>query len=159
MIPTKDLSTACILFELGGTRYAVKSSEVQHLEMVDHITPVPNAPPFVDGIVFSRGRVVPVVNLRKRFGLPPEANTLRTRLIVVKVGGREVGMIVDAAKEFRAIPAESIQPPHNALELSGKFLSGIATVQERLVLMLDLETTLNIGTSELFESQSKQAVA
>src|SRR3954471_21025524 len=106
MIPTKELSTACILFELAGTRYAVKSSEVQHLEMVDHITPVPNAPPFVDGIVFSRGRVVPVVNLRKRFGLPAAANTLQTRLIVVKVGGREVGMIVDAAKEFRAIPAE-----------------------------------------------------
>jgi chemotaxis signal transduction protein len=159
MIPTKDLSTACILFELAGTRYAVKSSEVQHLEMVDHITPVPNAPPFVDGIVFSRGRVVPVVNLRKRFGLPPEANTLRTRLIVVKVGGREVGMIVDAAKEFRAIPDENIQPPHNAIELSGKFLSGIATVQERLVLMLDLETTLNIGTPDFIETPSKQAVA
>ena len=159
MIPTKDLSTACILFELAGTRYAVKSNDVQHLEMVEHITPVPNAPPFVDGIVFSRGRVVPVVNLRKRFGLPAEANTLRTRFIVVKVGGREVGMIVDAAKEFRAIPAEAIQPPHNAIELSGKFLAGIATVQERLVLILDLETTLNIGNTELFENQSKQAVA
>jgi purine-binding chemotaxis protein CheW len=159
MIPAKDLSTACILFELAGTRYAVRSTDVQHLEMVDQITPVPNAPAFVEGIVFSRGRVVPVVNLRKRFGLPDHPHTLQTRLIVVKVGGREVGMIVDAAKEFRAIPAESIQPPHNAIELSGKFLAGIATIQERLVLMLDLEATLNVGPSDLTENTNKQAVA
>ena len=57
-----------VLFELAGTAYALPSHAVQRMEMVEHVTPVPNAPPFVDGVVFSRGRVVPAVNLRRRFG-------------------------------------------------------------------------------------------
>lgn len=157
MSQNKDLTTPYILFDVANTHYAIKSSDVQHLEMLEHITPVPNAPAFVEGVVFSRGQVIPVVSLRKRFGLPAEAHTLRTRLIVVKVGGRDIGMIVDAAREFRTIPAESIQPPHNALELSERFLSGIATIDNQLVLVLDLKTTLNIGNQDAYATASKKA--
>jgi chemotaxis signal transduction protein len=134
---------AYILFELGSTRYAVRSSEVQHMEMVDHITPVPNAPAFVEGVVFSRGQVVPIINLRTRFGLPVQAHNLRSRMLVVKTKDRTVGMIVDSAREFRIIPADSIQPPQAAVQdLGGNFLSGIATLGDRLVLILDLNKTL-----------------
>lgn len=146
-------SEAYILFELEGTRYAVRSSEVQHMEMVEHITPVPNAPVFVDGVVFSRGQVVPVINLRARFGLSKTPYTLRSRLLIVKTKDRVVGMIVDSAREFRNIPAESIQPPQNAVaDLAGDFISGIATLNDRLVLILDLNKTLHFSTLSKLEA-------
>src|SRR6185436_11949171 len=107
--------------ELVGTTYGVRSSLVQQMEMVELITPVPNAPPFVEGVVFSRGQVVPVVNLRRRFGFEKVSNDLRTRLVVVAHGGRSVGLLVDSAREFVAIPADAIQPPPEALSgMSGK---------------------------------------
>ena len=103
-----------VLFELAGTAYAVPSRAVQRMEMVEHVTPVPNAPPFVDGVVFSRGRVVPAVNLRRRFGFDRAAYDLKTRLIVVAHADRAVGLIVDSAREFVTIPADAIQPPPEA---------------------------------------------
>lgn len=143
MKPVTNDAEAYIMFELEGTRYAVRSSDVQHMEMVDHITPVPNSAPFVEGVVFSRGQVVPVINLRVRFGLPKQPHTLRSRMLVVKVKDRTVGMIVDSAREFRNIPSEAVQPPQVAVaDLAGNFLSGIATLNDRLVLILDLTKTL-----------------
>ena len=71
-----------ILFSLAGTTYALRSEQVLHMEMLEHVTPVPNAPAFVEGVVFSRGQVVPVINLRARFGFERIDSTLRTRLLV-----------------------------------------------------------------------------
>lgn len=143
---TLDNSTEFyILFELSGTTYAVKSREVQHMEMLDQITPVPNAPPFMDGIAFSRGQVVPVVNLRVRFGFPRQPHSLRTRLLIVRVGERSVGLIVDSAREFRAIAPETIQPAGGAVATdSGHYIMGIAVVEHRLILILDLNAALNL---------------
>src|SRR5580704_7344644 len=95
-----------VMFELAGTTYAVSSHAVQRMEMVENVTPVPNAPHFVDGVVFSRGRVVPAVNLRRRFGFDRKAYDLQTRLIIVTHADRAVGLIVDAAREFVTIPTD-----------------------------------------------------
>src|SRR5580700_8798857 len=116
-----------ILFELAGTPYAVPSTVVQRMEMIEHVTPVPNAPSFVDGVVFSRGRVVPAVNLRRRFGFDRVPYDIKTRLIVVAHADRSVGLIVDSAREFVTIPAEAIQPPPEGLAgTTGNYLGGIA---------------------------------
>ena len=77
-----------ILFSVAGTTYAVKSDLVRHMEMIEQVTSVPNAPGFVEGVVYSRGQVVPVLNLRVRFGFERVARDLRARLLVVDVGGR-----------------------------------------------------------------------
>jgi purine-binding chemotaxis protein CheW len=133
-----------ILFEVAGTSYALRSTDVQQLEMLEHVTQIPNAQPFVDGIMFARGQVVPMVSLRARFGFPRTEADLRTRVIVVKANGRMVGLVVDSAREFASIPAENIQPPSEALTgLSGRFLEGIAKVGDRLILLLDLEQVLD----------------
>lgn len=134
-----------ILFEIAETTYGVKSRDVLHVEMLEQVTPVPNAPPFVDGVVFSRGNVIPAVNLRRRFGFPEIPRTLRTRLLVVQAGIRAVGLVVDSARQFKSISAQSIQPPDAAVTgLSGRFLTGIATFGDRLVLLLDLNATLKL---------------
>ena len=133
-----------IFFELAGTSYGVEARLVQQMEMVEQITPVPSAPAFVDGVVFARGQVVPVVNLRARFGFPRAASDARTRLMVVAHAGRVVGLLVDSAREFVSLPAEAIKPPPEAVTgLSGKYLAGIATVGERVVLILRVEEVLD----------------
>ena len=133
-----------IFFELAGTTYAVDTQVVQQMEMVEQITPVPNAPSFVDGVVFARGQVVPVVNLRARFGFQRVTNDAKTRLMVVAQEGRTVGLLVDSAREFITLPPDAIKPPPEAITgLSGKYLAGIATVGDRIVLILNVAEVLD----------------
>ena len=132
-----------ILFGVAGTTYALRSRDVAHVEMVEQVTAVPNAMPFVDGVVFSRGAVVPALNLRARFGFEKVPYDLSTRLLVVRAGDRTVGLVVDAAREFVAIDPAAIQPPATALTgLSGRYLEGVANVGDRLILVLDLSEVL-----------------
>ena len=133
-----------ILFVVAGTTYGVRSDEVLHMEMIEHVTPVPNAPRFVEGVVFSRGQVVPVVNLRVRFGFERADLGLRTRLLVVQDGGRNLGLIADEAREFITIPDGAIQPPGAAIGgLSGNYLAGVATLGERIVLILNIREVVD----------------
>ena len=132
-------SQTYILCRIAGTTYAVHSHKVRHLEMVEDITPVPNAPPSVDGVVFSRGQVVPVINLRVRFGFERAQRDLRTRLLVVELGGRLVGLMVDEARDFVAIADAAIHPPgHGIGGLSGNYLEGVSTIGQRIVLILNI---------------------
>ncbi|MBY0521938.1 MAG: chemotaxis protein CheW [Gemmataceae bacterium] len=141
---TASATETFILFELAGTSYGLRSAVVRQMEMVEQITPVPNAPPAVEGVVFSRGEVVPAVNLRRRFGFPVVPHDLRTRLVVVGHAGRTVGLLVDAAREFVSIPADAIQPPPEGMAgMNGKYLHSIAKIGERLVLILDVDELLN----------------
>ena len=133
-----------ILFTVAGTTYAIPSREVAHVEMVDQVTAVPNAAAFVDGVVFSRGQVVPAINMRARFGFPRTGADVRTRLVVVGIAGRRVGLLVDACREFLTIPASSIHPPGEALSsTSAQYLGGIATVGNRMIVVLKLDDLLN----------------
>jgi chemotaxis signal transduction protein len=134
-----------ILCELAGTTYALRSDDIEQLEMVGQLTPVPNAPAFVDGITSVRGRVIPVVSLRARFGFERKAHDLRSRLVIVKSGARSVGLIVDNAREFAAIPAGAIQPPPDGLnDISSRYLQGMAHLGDRLVLILDVPELLRV---------------
>jgi len=138
-----------ILFELAGTTYGVRSRFVQQVEMVEHVTPVPNASAAVEGVMYARGQVVPALNLRVRFGFEKAPFDLRSRLIVVNTGGRVVGMIVDTAREFLNIPAAVIESPPEAITgLSGKYLEGIATLDGRLVLILNLDEVIDIESQQ-----------
>jgi len=133
-----------IVFTVSGATYALPSTAVRHMEMVEQVTRVPNAPAFVDGVVFTRGLVVPVLNLRARFGFERRPIDLRTRLVVVQSGARTVWLIADDAREFIVIPPASIQPPHEALTGGAdRYLDGVAALGQRLILILNLEPILN----------------
>ena len=135
-----------ILFEIAGTTYAVRSRLVQQVQMIEHVTPVPNAIPVVEGVVHARGRVIPVLNLRVRFGFQRIPFDLRARLVVINLGGRVVGLVVDTAREFILIPDASIEvPPDGITKLSGKYLDGIATIKERLILILNIEQVIDVS--------------
>jgi purine-binding chemotaxis protein CheW len=136
-----------ILAVIRNTTYALPSREVERMEMVEHVTPVPNAPEYVDGIVFSRGQVVPAINLRRRFGFEAADFDVSTRLLVVSHEERLVGLIVDSAREFLSIPAEAIQPPPDVVGgVDGQYLHGIATIDQRIILVLNVAGLLR-GTA------------
>ena len=136
---TTTASETFILFTIAGTTYAVRSRDVAHVEMLEQVTAVPNAAAFVDGVVFSRGQVVPALNLRARFGFERAPYGVATRLVVVQADGRGVGLVVDGAREFASFDPALIQPPSSTMTgLSGRYVEGIANVGGRLILVLDL---------------------
>ncbi|MCU0516114.1 MAG: chemotaxis protein CheW [Oscillatoria sp. Prado101] len=144
MLNTQNGYKTYILFELAGTTYGIRSDIVQQMEMVERITPVPNTPAFVEGVVFSRGQVITAINLRLRFGFDKIPYDTRSRLIVVHTGSRTAGMIADTAREFVSIAAEAVQEPPAAISgVSGRYIEGIATLGERLVLILNVEELLS----------------
>jgi len=135
-----------VLFELVDTTYAVHSSAVSRLEMVENVTPVPNATAALEGVVLSRGRIIPAINLRARFGFSKIPYNIRTRLLVVEAANRTVGLIVDSSREFITLSLLDIKPPPDAIaNLNGDYLEGIATVNNRVILVLRLEEILKIA--------------
>jgi purine-binding chemotaxis protein CheW len=117
--------------------------------MVEHVTPVPNAAPSVEGVVFSHGQVIPALNLRVRFGFESAPYDLRTRMVVVDVEGRTVGLIVDTAREFVSIPEGAVKPPPEAIVgLSGRYVEGVASLGDRIVLVLDLPEVARVAEQE-----------
>lgn len=139
-----------VLFELDGNLYGLPSGSVQHIDMFEHVTMVPNANPAIDGVVLSRGQVVPALNLRVRFGFPKMDNTLRTRIVFAIIHDRTVGLIVDAAREFKSFPSESLNPIEKTLTgINDKYLTAVTKLGERLVLILNLEAVLNVDDVEL----------
>jgi len=155
MSDQQNHSDTFVIFTLAGTTYGVRSGLVQQMEMIEHITPVPNAPPAVEGVVFSRGRVIPAINLRVRFGFERIPIELQTRLLVTNLEGRTVGLIVDKAREFISISTDLIQPPNDAISsLSGKYLEGIATPGDRIILILNLNQVINLADLEAVERQT-----
>jgi purine-binding chemotaxis protein CheW len=140
---THAAAATYILFGVAGTTYAVRSPDVAHVEMIEQVTAVPTAAHFVDGVVVSRGQVVPALNLRARFGFEKAPYDVSTRLLVVRADGRSVGLVVDSAREFATIDPGAIQPPASALTgLSGRYLDGVANVGGRLILVLNLAEVL-----------------
>ena len=141
---TENRTDHFILFVVAGTTYALPSQDVAHVEMVEQITRVPNAPAFVDGVVFSRGQVVPAVNLRARFGFERAAPDMKTRLLVVQTRGRSVGLLADQCREFLRIPATEVHPPGDSLAgIAAQYITGIATIGDRMIVVLDLDTLIN----------------
>jgi purine-binding chemotaxis protein CheW len=134
-----------ILFELSDTTYGVRSRFVQQIEMIEDVASVPNAHPAVEGVVLVRGQVIPALNLRTRFGFERIERDLRSRLVVINTDKRVVGLIVDTAREFIKISPDSIEPPPEALTgLSGHYLEGVATIGERMILILNLDAVLDL---------------
>ena len=107
-----------VIFDLAAESYGVDINAVQGIIRMQTITKVPRTPEFVEGVINLRGEVIPVVDLRKRFGLTATEETKDSRIVVVYIGGQQVGMVVDAVTEVLRISADSIEPPRAVTESS-----------------------------------------
>jgi purine-binding chemotaxis protein CheW len=127
-----------VLFRVGGSEYALPADEVLQLESFEGATRVPGASAYVEGLVQVRGRVVPVVDLRARFGLPAAERTLESRVIVVERGGRTVALLADSAREIVKLdPAEFRPPPELVAEQSAHFVRAVARSGRGLIMLID----------------------
>ena len=133
-----------VVFELGDESYGVDISRVQDINRMQEITEIPHAPESVVGVINLRGRVIPVIDLRKRFGLPDAVHTKDTRIVVVHLEGNLIGVIVDAVSQVLRIPAGIVEPPSPVLAgVDSRYLRGIAKLDDRLVILLDLDFVLS----------------
>ncbi|MEB3101142.1 chemotaxis protein CheW [Ferviditalea candida] len=134
-----------IVFKLNNEEYGVEVDKVQTIERMLPMTRVPKTPAFVKGVINLRGVVVPIIDLRERFGLPQTEETPNTRIINVAVKDIEVGMIVDSANDVIDIDSDSItDPPEVVGGIRAKYLRGVAKLaSDRLLVMLNLEEVLN----------------
>ncbi len=128
-----------VTFRVGTAEYAVPAAQVLHLESFERATHVPGAPDYVAGLVQVRGRVVPVVDLRHRFGLPAVERTIDHRVVVVQVGTRVAGLLVDSAREVLQLDDASFEkPPDIIARQSAGFVTAVATVTKRMFLLVDV---------------------
>lgn len=133
------MSDLHVVLKVADTEYAISAAEVLHMESFVGATRVPGTRPYVGGLIQIRGRVVPVVDLRARFGLPTIEPTLDSRVIVVQSGGRTVGLLVDSAREVVNIAAADFRPPPEVMaEESAGFVRAVAKLGKRLVMLVDV---------------------
>lgn len=135
-----------VVFRLGEDYFAMLISNVNEIIRMQKITAVPKAPPFVEGVTNLRGRVIPVIDLRKRFGIVPQADVQVGRIIVVEQDDRLLGMMVDGVDEVLTVPASSIEAVDEmVVSVDAQFLSGIVRQEDRLIILLDQEQVLSVG--------------
>jgi len=133
-----------IVFRLQDEEYGVEVNQVRSIERLEHITRVPRTPKFVKGVINLRGIVTPIINLRSRFGLEEIDYTESTRIIIVAVGELEVGLIVDSANDVIDIPVNAIEPPPEVVGgVEAAYLRGVAKLEKRLLILLNLDKVLN----------------
>jgi purine-binding chemotaxis protein CheW len=132
------MSTLHVVFKVAGAEYAIPASEVLQMESFTGATPVPGAPAHVAGLVQVRGRVVPVVDARARFGMPPGERTLDSRVVVGQLGARTVGLLVDSAREVMKLAPDQLQPPPPlVVDQARGFVKAVARIGPRLVMLID----------------------
>ena len=132
------MSVLHVVFKVGGSEYAMPARDVLQMESFTGATRVPGAKPFVVGIIQVRGRVVPVVDLRLRFGLPPVEPTVDTRVVVGTHGERAVALLVDAAREVLKLDEAQLKPPPELVAQDARGLvMAVAQVGQRLLMVLD----------------------
>jgi purine-binding chemotaxis protein CheW len=137
------MSILHVVFKVGGTEYALPADEVLQMESYTGATPIPGAAPHVAGIVQVRGRVVPVVDVRARFGLESAERTLDSRLVIGSDGGRSVALLVDSAREVVKLESEQVEPPPAIVADEAKgFVKAVARLGDRLLMLIDFKRVI-----------------
>lgn len=133
-----------VSFNIGDEEFGVDILRVQEINRMMDVTRVPNSPEFVDGVINLRGKVIPVVDLRRRFGMERKEHDKNTRIIVVELAGKVVGFVVDAVREVLRIPRNVTEPPP-ALGggVKDDYVTAVGKLDDRLLILLDLERVLS----------------
>ena len=129
-----------VTFGLGGEEFGVDIMRVQEIIRIPPVTRVPNSPLYVEGVINLRGNIIPVINLRKRFGMDSAEETDLSRIIVLQVEDKVFGIRVDAVTEVLRLDSEGIEPPPPvALGMDAQYIRGVGKIGERLLILLDLQ--------------------
>lgn len=149
----KGMKVVC--FNLGNEEYGLDVNQVLGVNPMLEITHVPKAPGFVEGVIRIREKIIPVIDLRKQFGMEKKEYSKKTRIIVAKVGGVRVGIIVDGASEVISIPAQNMEPPSPVLN-HHNLLKGVGRLEKKLLLLVDLDKILSMEEVETLAEVHKK---
>jgi len=149
-----------VVFSLADETYGIDISVVNEIIRMQSITQVPRTPEFVEGVINLRGRIVPVIDLRKRFGLEVSEETQASRIMVVELEGIIMGMIVDAVSEVLRLPKDSIEPtPPMVSGVDAAYLRGVGKWDDRLIILLDIDKVLYKNEQEMVARAVQEAAA
>ena len=133
-----------VTFSIGEEEFGVDILSVQEIIRMMDITKVPRAPEFVEGVINLRGKVIPIIDLRRRFGLTTRDHDKHTRIIVIEINNMIVGFVVDSVSEVLRIPASTVEPPPPVVSgLESEYISGVGKLEDRLLILLDLNKLLS----------------
>lgn len=133
-----------VTFSIGEEEFGVDILKVQEIIRIMEITKVPRAPRFVEGVINLRGKVIPIIDLRRRFGLDNKSHDKHTRIIVIEINNMIVGFVVDSVSEVLRIPTDTVEPPPPvAAGVESEYISGVGKLQDRLLILLDLDRLLS----------------
>ncbi len=133
-----------VTFSIGEEEFGVDILKVQEIIRTMEITKVPRAQEFVEGVINLRGKVIPIIDLRRRFGLQTKAHDKHTRIIVIEISNMIVGFVVDSVSEVLRIPAGTVEPPPPVVAgLESEYISGVGKLHDRLLILLDLDKLLS----------------
>ncbi|SNR87076.1 purine-binding chemotaxis protein CheW [Humidesulfovibrio mexicanus] len=133
-----------VTFNIGDEEFGVDILRVQEIIRSMDITRVPQSPAFVDGVINLRGKVIPIISLRRRFGVDVKAVDKQTRIIVVEIVGMVVGFVVDGVSEVLRIDAATVEPPPAIVSgVDAEYIKGVGKLDDRLLILLDLNTLLS----------------
>jgi purine-binding chemotaxis protein CheW len=138
-----------VTFRLGKEEYSVDILSVQEIIRHMDLTAVPKAPEFVDGVINLRGKVIPVLDLRKRFGLEVTEKTNETRIIVVDINDKTVGFKVDAVSEVLRLSADTVEPPPSIVtDKDSDYIKGVGKMDGRLIILLEVSKILTLAETD-----------
>lgn len=138
-----------VSFKIGSEEFGVDILKVQEINRMVDITKVPQAPNYVEGVINLRGKVIPIVDLRKRFSLEVKEYDKNTRIVVVDIGGNIMGMVVDSVSEVLRLPFNTIEPPPEIVTgINSEYIRGVAKLEDRLLIFLDLSKVINVDEME-----------
>jgi purine-binding chemotaxis protein CheW len=139
-------------FTLGHEEYGIDIQKVQELRGYDAVTRIANAPEFIKGVVNLRGIIVPIIDMRIRFGIGAPSYDQFTVVIVLNIGGRVVGMVVDSVSDVITLSAEQIKPaPEMGSALDTDYLIGLGTLEERMLILVDIDRLMSSEEMGLIE--------
>ncbi len=135
-----------VSFNIGSEEFGVDILKVQEINRMVEITKVPQAPHYVEGVINLRGKVIPIIDLRKRFSLEAKGYDKNTRIVVVDINGNIMGMIVDAVSEVLRLQSSTIEnPPEIVTGVNAEYIKGVAKLEDRLLIFLDLSKVIDAG--------------
>lgn len=145
-----------VSFVVGSEEFAVPILSVHEINRMMEITRVPQSPPFVEGVINLRGKIIPVVDLRKRFGMVASEQTSEHRIVVVEVSRRVIGFTVDRVNEVLRIPASIVEPPPPMIaSIDSEYVQSVGKLEDRLLILLDLQQLFS--GNEFDEAESAAA--
>lgn len=154
----KDLQIVGL--RVGRETFGIPIAMVREIVRIPEVTAVPNAPEYLEGVINLRGRIIPVVDLRKRFGEKEIKSDKKNRIVVVEMEDRLVGLIVNSASEVLKIPPSEIDPPQSLFQ-EGEldYVTGVGKLKGRLVILLDLQKVLRHGELHRLEEAANSDAA